>query len=56
MWCQATNAYWMARITVDKNIWTVKMKHKVMMEGLIDLDVFLEVCRARYSADANREI
>lgn len=32
------------------------MKHKIMMEGVIDPNVFLEVCNARYSADANREV
>lgn len=46
----------MVRIIVDKKIWTVKVKHKVMMEGVIDPNVFLEVCSARYSADANRQI
>lgn len=32
------------------------MKHKVMMEGVIAPNVFLEVCSARYSADAIGEI
>lgn len=56
MWCQATKAYRMVRIIVDKEIWTVKVKHKEMMEGVIDPNVFLEVCSARYSADANSQI
>jgi hypothetical protein len=42
----------MARLIVDKKIWTVKMRHKIMMEGEIAPNVFLEVCSARYSADA----
>lgn len=56
MWCQVTKAYRMARIIVDKKIWTVKVKHTVMMESVIDPNVFLEVCSARYSANANMEI
>jgi len=44
----------MAILIVDKKIWTVKVKHKVMMEGAIAPNVFLEVWSARYSADANR--
>lgn len=32
------------------------MRHKIMREGVIAPNVFLEVCSARYSADANGEI